>query len=177
MVPVPPRCRIPGFPLASFCVISALIPASIPLTRSLTKRQFEMTTAYGVTRDDVPPPAFDSTRSVRGDTRSSTSISSSTTTVPHKHPVVRAWLAEHPRFPPALHADERLVVEPRRALVCCVTARRSDGGTFESVRQLERAIHRYIKSWNQSPNPSSGPRRLQRFVGESVTLSSYGTGH
>jgi hypothetical protein len=37
---------------------------------------------------------------------------------PHKTAAIHRWLARHPRVPPALHADRRLVDQSRRALVC-----------------------------------------------------------
>ncbi len=35
----------------------------------------------------------------------------------HKTPAVKRWLTNHPRFVAALHADELIVAQPRRALV------------------------------------------------------------
>jgi transposase len=71
----------------------------------------------------------------------------------HKHPRVREWFAERPRF--HLHftptsASWLNLVERWFARITGEAIRR---GTFQSVKQLERAIHLYIKSWNDDPKP------------------------
>lgn len=71
----------------------------------------------------------------------------------HKHPVVRAWLEEHPRFhlhfvPTSsswLNLVERWFAE--------ITRKRIRRGTFRSVRSLVRAIHDYIRHNNHDPKP------------------------
>jgi transposase len=71
----------------------------------------------------------------------------------HKHPVVRAWLAEHPRFhlhfvPTSsswLNLIERWFAE--------ITRKRIRRGTFRNVRSLVRAIHDFIRQNNQDPKP------------------------
>ena len=71
----------------------------------------------------------------------------------HKHPTVRAWLAEHPRF--HLHltptsASWLNLVERWFARITQEAIRR---GTFSSVAALERAILLYTQTWNQDPKP------------------------
>lgn len=71
----------------------------------------------------------------------------------HKHPVVRAWFAAHPRyrvhFTPTssswLNAVERFFSE--------ISVKRIRRGTFQSVRQLERAISAYVAEHNTRAEP------------------------
>lgn len=71
----------------------------------------------------------------------------------HKHPAVRQWLADHPRF--HLHltptsASWLNLVERWFARITQEAIRR---GSFLSVRALERAILRYLTTWNENPKP------------------------
>ena len=71
----------------------------------------------------------------------------------HKHPDVKAWFAEHPRyhvhFTPAsaswLNQVERWFAE--------ITRERIRRRTFRSVRELEKAIRDYIRAHNKAPQP------------------------
>lgn len=76
----------------------------------------------------------------------------------HKHPKVRDWLKEHPRF--HLHftptsASWLNLVERWFALVTTQVIRR---GSFDSVQHLERAIRKYLEAWNDDANPFTGRR-------------------
>lgn len=71
----------------------------------------------------------------------------------HKHPKVREWLAAHPRF--HLHftptsASWLNLVERWFALITTQAIRR---GSFDSVRQLERTITKYLADWNENAKP------------------------
>lgn len=71
----------------------------------------------------------------------------------HKHPVVKTWFREHPRyhvhFTPTssswLNQVERWFAE--------ITRKRIRRGTFRSVRELVRAIQDYIRVNNHNPAP------------------------
>ena len=71
----------------------------------------------------------------------------------HKHPNVKAWFAERPRFkahftPTSsswLNAVERFFAE--------ITAKRIRRGTFKSVKELERAITAFVKEHNERAKP------------------------
>ncbi len=71
----------------------------------------------------------------------------------HKHPQVKAWLENHPRF--HLHftptsASWLNLVERWFGIISQQAIRR---GSFTSVAQLERAITRFLAHWNQDPRP------------------------
>jgi transposase len=71
----------------------------------------------------------------------------------HKHPQVKKWLAERPRyhvhFTPTssswLNQIERWFAE--------ITRKRIRRGTFRSVRELTKAIEEYIRIYNNNPRP------------------------
>lgn len=71
----------------------------------------------------------------------------------HKHPDVKKWLAERPRyhvhFTPTssswLNQVERWFAE--------ITRKRIRRGTFRSVRELTKAIDDYIRIYNNNPRP------------------------
>jgi transposase len=71
----------------------------------------------------------------------------------HKHPTVKTWLAEHPRFrfhftPTGaswLNLVERFFAE--------ITRKRIRRGTFRSVPALIAAIRTYVREHNKDPRP------------------------
>jgi transposase len=71
----------------------------------------------------------------------------------HKHPAVKAWFADHPRyhvhFTPTsaswLNQVERWFAE--------ITRKRIRRGSFRSLHELERAIREYIRANNKAPQP------------------------
>jgi transposase len=96
----------------------------------------------------------------------------------HKHPRVRAWFAEHPRF--GVHftptsASWLNLVERWFALITDQAIRR---GTFNSVRALERAINRFLANWNENARPfrwTKSARRIEREIRHVSAI--YETGH
>lgn len=71
----------------------------------------------------------------------------------HKHPAVREWLAAHPRFHfhfTPTSASWLNLVERWFGLLTEKAVRR---GSFDSVRRLEKAVMRYLESWNETAKP------------------------
>ncbi len=85
----------------------------------------------------------------------------------HKHPTVKQWLAEHPRFRPHFtptSASWLNLVERWFGLVTAQVIRR---GSFDTVRLLERAIGRYLEAWNQDAKPftwTKSARQIRRSL-------------
>ena len=64
------------------------------------------------------------------------------------------WLAKHPPLPSALHADQRLLAQPGRALLRRDHAESaSAAASSASVAELEEAIHDYLDRHNADPKP------------------------
>jgi transposase len=71
----------------------------------------------------------------------------------HKHPAVREWLAANPRFHfhfTPTSASWLNLVERWFALLTEKAVRR---GSFDSVPRLEKAVMRYLESWNETAKP------------------------
>ena len=92
----------------------------------------------------------------------------------HKHPRVRQWFAERPRF--HVHftptsASWLNLVERWFGRINGEAIRR---GSFLSVKQLERAIGAYIKSWNDDPQPfiwTKSASRIRRSISHAKAFS------
>jgi transposase len=82
----------------------------------------------------------------------------------HKHPLVREWFADHPRyhlhFTPTssswLNQIERWFAE--------ITRKRIRRGTFRSVSELTAAIEDYIATYNQNPQPFHWVASASRII-------------
>ena len=84
----------------------------------------------------------------------------------HKHPAVRQRFARHPEIPLPLHADERVVAQPGRAVLRARSpTRRIRRGSFGSVEELERAIEDYLAGATTPPRSRSrGPSRADLIL-------------
>jgi transposase len=96
----------------------------------------------------------------------------------HKHPVIKKWFADHPRF--HLHltptsASWLNLVERWFARITQEAIRR---GTFISVRALERAILGYLATWNENPKPFVWTKTASQ-IHQSIhhAKKTFGTGH
>jgi len=97
----------------------------------------------------------------------------------HKTPKVKRWFARHPRyhlhFTPTsaswLNQVERFFAE--------ITRRRIRRGTFTQVRELEQAIHDYLKHHNRNPKPFLWTATANIILGKVKRYCerTYGTGH
>ncbi len=85
----------------------------------------------------------------------------------HKHPKVKAWLAQHPRF--HMHftptsASWLNLVERWFAIITSQAIRR---GSFDTVRRLERAINKFVARWNEVATPfrwTKTPKEIRRKI-------------
>jgi transposase len=96
----------------------------------------------------------------------------------HKHPEVRAWLAEHPRFHfhfTPTSASWLNLVERWFGILTGQAIRR---GSFDSVRKLERSIMRYLAAWNENATPfrwTKSPREIRKRIRD--VRRTYETSH
>ena len=82
----------------------------------------------------------------------------------HKHPAVQAWLTNHPKFhfhfiPTSsswLNLIERWFGE--------ITRKRIRRGSFQSEKELIRAIHAYIKENNKHPKPFVWTKNADQII-------------
>jgi len=71
----------------------------------------------------------------------------------HKHPKVREWLADHPRWIFHFTPTSASWINAVEGFFSVITRRRIRRGTFTSVADLQHAIRRYIREHNRSPKP------------------------
>jgi transposase len=84
----------------------------------------------------------------------------------HKHPKVRAWLADHPRWVFHFTPTSASWLNAVEGFFSILTRRRLKRGVFKSVSQLQEAITRYIREHNKIPKPH---RRI-RVPGPSLAM-------
>ena len=71
----------------------------------------------------------------------------------HKHPKVREWLADHPRWVFHFTPTSASWLNAVEGFFSIITRRRIRRGVFKSVAELQDAIRRYIKEHNRSSKP------------------------
>jgi transposase len=71
----------------------------------------------------------------------------------HKHPKVREWLANHPRWVFHFTPTSASWLNAVEGFFSIITRRRIRRGVFTSVRELEDAIRKYIKEHNGQSKP------------------------
>lgn len=71
----------------------------------------------------------------------------------HKHPEVKAWFAEHPRYQVHFTPTSASWLNQVERWFAEITRKRIRRGTFRSVRELEKAIRDYIRAHNRAPRP------------------------
>jgi transposase len=71
----------------------------------------------------------------------------------HKHPDVKKWFAEHPRYQVHFTPTSASWLNQVERWFAEITRKRLRRGTFRSVRELEKAIRDYIQAHNRAPRP------------------------
>lgn len=71
----------------------------------------------------------------------------------HKHPKVRAWLADHPRWVFHFTPTSASWLNAVESFFSTITRRRIRRGVFKSVADLEHAIAGYIREHNKTAKP------------------------
>ena len=71
----------------------------------------------------------------------------------HKHPVVKAWLAKHPRFHMHFTPTSGSWLNQVERFFGLITEKQIRRGVFKSVAELESAIQDYLDNHNASPKP------------------------
>src|SRR5881396_2775520 len=71
----------------------------------------------------------------------------------HKHPHVRAWLQQHPRFVPHFVPTSSSWLNLIERWFGELTSKRVRRDSFHSVKDLENAIAEFLAAWNEHPQP------------------------
>jgi transposase len=81
----------------------------------------------------------------------------------HKHPKVRAWLANHPRWTFHFTPTSASWLNAVEGFFAKLTRRRLKRGVFRSVADLQAAINRFVEETNADPKPfvwTADPNRV-----------------
>jgi transposase len=94
----------------------------------------------------------------------------------HKHPEVKKWLAERPRYHLHFTPTGSSWLNQVERWFADITRKRIRRGTFRSVRELIKTIQDYIRTYNQNPRPfhwvaraSQIIRKVSKYKGTSET--------
>src|SRR6266705_3351270 len=71
----------------------------------------------------------------------------------HKHPKVKQWLADHPRWVFHFTPTSASWLNAVEGFFSIITRRQIRSGIFKSVADLEEAIRQYIREHNRSSKP------------------------
>jgi transposase len=85
----------------------------------------------------------------------------------HKHPKVRAWLANHPRWTFHFTPTSASWLNAVESFFAKLTRRRLKRGVFRSVIDLQAAINRFVEETNADPKPfiwTADPNRVLAAV-------------
>jgi transposase len=88
----------------------------------------------------------------------------------HKHPKVRKWLANHPRWVFHFTPTSASWLNAVESFFSAITRRRIRRGVFRSVTELEEAIRRYIQHHNRQANPFVWTKTAEQIHGKLSTL-------
>jgi transposase len=85
----------------------------------------------------------------------------------HKHPKVRKWLAQHPRWTFHFTPTSASWLNAVEGFFARLTRRRLQRGVFRSVGELQAAINRFVTETNSDPKPfvwTADPKRVLAAV-------------
>ncbi len=82
----------------------------------------------------------------------------------HKTPMIKRWLAAHPRFQPALHADLESWLNQVERWFAELTNKLLRRGAHRSVRELNIDIRAWIETWNDDPKPSVWTKTAEQIL-------------
>ena len=82
----------------------------------------------------------------------------------HKHPEVRSWFEEHPRYHVHYAPTSASWLNQVERWFAEITRTRIRRGTFRSVRELEKAIRAYIRANNKDPEPFQWVASANRII-------------
>ena len=82
----------------------------------------------------------------------------------HKHPKVRKWLAQHPRWTFHFTPTSASWLNAVESFFAKLTNRRLKRGVFRSVADLEDAINHFVAETNADPKPFVWTARPNRIL-------------
>ena len=95
----------------------------------------------------------------------------------HKHPVVKAWLAKHPRITLHFTPTSGSWLNMVEIFFGIITRQAIRRGTFRSVTELKRAIEAYIDGWNERCKPFVWTKTAEQILSHSRSQKTSFTRH
>jgi transposase len=93
----------------------------------------------------------------------------------HKTPKIRRWLAQHPRFVLHLTPTSSSWINLVERWFGELTTKLLRRGTHPTVRALNADIRASIDTWNETPDPTSGPSPQNRSSNRSPDTANEST--
>ena len=82
----------------------------------------------------------------------------------HKHPEVKKWLIERPRYHVHVTPTGSSWLNQIERWFAEITRKRIRRGTFRSVRELVKAIQDYLRQYNKNPQPFQWVASASRII-------------
>jgi transposase len=82
----------------------------------------------------------------------------------HKHPEVKKWLVERPRYPVHFTPTGSSWLNQIERWFAEITRKRIRRGTFRRVRELVKAIQDYLRQYNNNPQPFQWVASASRII-------------
>ena len=95
----------------------------------------------------------------------------------HKHPVVKAWLAKHPRITLHFTPTSGSWLNMVEIFFGIITRQAIRRGTFRSVTELKNAIEAYIDGWNERCKPFVWTKTAEQILSHSRSQKTSFTRH
>ena len=95
----------------------------------------------------------------------------------HKHPVVKAWLAKHPRITLHFTPTSGSWLNMVEIFFGIITRQAIRRGTFRSVTELKNAIEAYIDGWNERCQPFVWTKTAEQILSHSRSQKTSFTRH
>ncbi len=95
----------------------------------------------------------------------------------HKHPVVKAWLAKHPRITMHFTPTSGSWLNMVEIFFGIITRQAIRRGTFRSVTELKNAIETYIDGWNERCKPFVWTKTAEQILSHSRSQKTSFTRH
>jgi len=90
----------------------------------------------------------------------------------HKHPKVLKWLARHPRWVFHFTPTAGSWLNAVETFFSALTRRRIRRGSFQSIVDLQAAIHRYIAEHNADPKPFTWTKTAEQIIDKLTPLNA-----
>ena len=94
----------------------------------------------------------------------------------HKHPKVERWFERRPRYHRHFTPTSAFWINMVECWLSILTRQRVRRGSFSSELNLQQALHRYIREWNEHPIPFKWVKTVEEVL-RNYNIANNGTKH